>query len=453
MKCQMILLAAVCLASVWALPVPDEEVAIQPDAGSKAELLGKTIQSNPIEPVPAKPELDAKIEPKTAAVPTPAKPIESVPELAAAAPAAKSPQTNTNELKLQAPDVETAPAIPEKKAIIEENKTVENVEAIEKKQDKKLARTEQEQEPLEAPKAIPLVEAPAANAEVQQQGVEEAQSAVLKAPLASGKSNEPLNSEAEAASKPEAAAEQTKPELKIAEAQNPQAATEPEQKEQSQSAEQPARQERINEIEQKEKAAAPIDASPEKEIKQSGESKLSESNIQVIAPPEIKSAEEKKPVEAEAAATPIAKSAESTEKQAQPVELQKSTETAAESAPVLKNIDASVPSNEKANEQTIEPKAEQQAEAAVIAPEGKKIDETAAASAPATIENNKPVEPAIKSQELTKKEIVATPAAAELKKSSEEKSDKSDKSESKNEDSSESKESDESSDSKENTSN
>ncbi|EDW33756.1 GL27007 [Drosophila persimilis] len=117
MKCQLLFVATVCLVTVWALPVPDEEVAIQPDAGSKAELLGKTVQTNPIEPAPFKPEPFAEkpLEPKIDAKTVPAAPVATL-EPAASIPAAASASAEPakTELKLSAPDVETAPAIPEK---------------------------------------------------------------------------------------------------------------------------------------------------------------------------------------------------------------------------------------------------------------------------------------------------------------------------------------------------
>ncbi|KAI8034556.1 protein bangles and beads [Drosophila gunungcola] len=422
MKCQLLFVATVCLASVWALPVPDEEVAIQPDGGSKAELLTKTVLTTVAEPASLKPEL------------------EKVPEVKAAAPAEITPSQATEpakeiiasgvELKASAPDVETAPAIPEKKTLpeLEVPKPQEIPVEAEKKQEK-TARTETEVKPTEtqsqsqAIKAIELApEAPAANAEVQKQVVDEV--------------------------KPQ------EPKIDAKSAEEP--AVVPVEKETAAVPEQPARQERINEIEQKEAKKETIATEePAKPIEAAAtpEPAKSETNIQVIAP-EKKSIESVPAAAAPAsapAASPAAQAAQAKSGEApKPVEQQKNTEIVAESAPVLKTnaplapagatkvteplkeqpavetIPAkSLPEEKKTEEEVVAPIAVPEPTAAV--PEAKKIDEE-----PIAEQSNAPA---------------AAPLAEQPKKSSEEKGDKS---ESKADDSSESKESEESSESKEN---
>ncbi|SPP86377.1 protein bangles and beads [Drosophila guanche] len=438
MKCQLLFVATVCLVTVWALPVPDEEVAIQPDAGTKAELLGKTVQTNPIEPAPFKPEIEPKpLEPKidaktvapAAAAAAAATPIAALESSSAAAEPAKT------ELKLSAPDVETAPAIPEKVNAAEEVKPIEKklpaAAAIEEsskplaqpqpqtidtsvepeKKQEKAARTEEE--PIEAPKAIPLVEAaaPAANAEVQKQVVDEV------------KSQEP-KIDAKSAEVPAAIAPSS-------------ASIDEAEKDVSIPEKQPARQERISEIEQKdEKVIAAPEASLSSEAPAAApalptaapaEAAKTESNIQVITPiapqPEKKSIEggapapgSITPAAAPAALAAQAKSAEP--QQAKPEEAVKSVpELAAKEteqpAAIAETVAKTLP-----QEQNVEKVPEWTG--------AKKIDEA-------------PVAQPIAAAPL--------PTVAEPKKSSEEKS------ESKNEESSESKESDESSESKENVSN
>lgn len=245
------------------MPVPDEEVAIQPDGGSKAELLAKTLNPNPIEPAPAKPVLAAA----SASIAIPAeKKVEAEPEAKAAPVATEAAGEPVKEianvdLKSRAPDVETAPAIPEKKAIAEDVKPAEvpvtksqetvPAEDVKKLEKEKAARTE------EAPKAIELIETPASNSEVQKQIVDEAKP---QEPKIDAKSDVLLPATP----------------VLVAEADS----------DKEPIVEQPARQERINEIEQKEskKDAVPEPALASEAPAAAAEAPKTESNIQVITP-------------------------------------------------------------------------------------------------------------------------------------------------------------------------
>ncbi|EDV99859.1 protein bangles and beads [Drosophila grimshawi] len=153
--------AAACMASILALPLPDEEVAIQPYAIKNEKLFVKTIQTSPIYLIPERKAIDK---------------AEVVTERTAFHPVNRKPNNGyaSIEHKLSAPDVETAPAIPATRA------------AIQTEVDKKLENQDSKNslgkvEPIGAPKGIPLVDAPAPSSKMQNQIVTKSNSNPLQA--------------------------------------------------------------------------------------------------------------------------------------------------------------------------------------------------------------------------------------------------------------------------------